>query len=144
MHGARATAVAMLLLALAGGAQAGTGGSISGRIVANPLDVRLTLATSQTQVGTRFAAGATVRNIGARSLANVTLALRADPAVVVTPSAPWALGTLAGGATTAGAWILCGSSPGNYVIVARATGGGFTGDSSARVVSVAAGRGRCR
>jgi hypothetical protein len=133
-----------LALAIAGGAHAASSGSVAGRVVANPLDVRLTLSTSQTQVGTRFGAGATVRNLGTGSLSNVTLALRADPAIAVTPSSPWSLGNLAGGETTAAAWFLCASAPGNYVVVARATGGVFTAESPAKLVSVTAGRGRCR
>jgi hypothetical protein len=131
----------LLALALAGGARAAGGGSVSGTVVANPLAVAISLSSTSLPVGSAFSATATVSNLGAAPLSDVDVTLQADSGIA--GASTKRLPSIAGGSTASAAWQLCGLAPGNYVLLAKGQAGSFSAESAAQLLQIASGSGRC-
>jgi len=140
----RILGTALLALGLVAGAHGAGSGSVTGRVLVNPLTVSLLLSPASSSVGGSVTATATVLNSGGAAVTDVAVALAADPNLTIMGGETRPLGTIAAGATATASWPLCALAPGGYVVVARATGGSFHTDSPAQLLNVSAGAGQCQ
>jgi hypothetical protein len=138
----RALATLLVILAVVPGAQGAGDGFITGKVVVNPLSVSLD-ASGTVSVGGSTTALATVRNGGQAPLRDVAVSLAADVNLVIARGATQTIPTLGGNVSVFVAWDLCPLAAGRYVVTATATAGAFTATSTAQVLVVSFGSGRC-
>jgi hypothetical protein len=139
----RFVAAALLALGLVTGARAAESGSVNGSVLVNPLTVSLTLSSSSASVGSPISATATARNAGTASLTNVAVVLNGDVHLAVAGGTTRTIPTIPGNASAQVSWSVCALAPGGYVVLANSMAGSFHADSTAQVLKVSAGTGRC-
>jgi CARDB protein len=136
----RLAAIGLAALLLAPGIAAGaSGGSVRGRVFASPLFVTLSLSPGSAQVGQPIKAEATVSNLGKQAISSIRLELRADRAGLAIRDAIAEVNNLKAGKSATVTWSVCGRTVGSYVLLVRATAGGVSIDSPARVLAIVAG-----
>jgi hypothetical protein len=131
--------VGLVLLGSAPTASAAGGGTISSHVRASPLLVVLDLSATGTQVGQPVKAQATVSNLSKSLVKKVTVEMRFDPVGLRINKATTEIAQIKPGKSTSVSWSVCGQLPGTYVLLARVTLDGVSIDSSARLLTVAAG-----
>ena len=135
-----ALACTAFALVAACAAQTGSTSSITGHVLVNPLSVSLTVPAGPVKPGKEFVVKATVSNAASAELSNVQATLLRDPAIVLYDPATQVLGKLGPRRSAKFTWAACSATPGNYVVMARATAGVFTAESQGALVAVAPGR----
>jgi hypothetical protein len=136
-------AAVLLGLGIVTGAHAAGSGSITGAVVPNPLKVSLALSSSNAVVGTQITAVVTVQNLGVAPLSNVTVTLNGDPNIAIAGGDTRTLGTVAGTGSGQVSWQLCAVASGGYVVLAKATAGALTTESTAQLLNIGPGSGQC-
>ena len=134
----------LLALGLVAGAHGAGSGSVTGRVLVNPLTVSLTLSSASTSVGGSITANATVLNSGGSPVTDVAVVFAADPNLTVLGGETRPLGTIPAGGSASASWPVCALAAGSYVVVARATAGSFQSDSPAQLLNVSPGVGQCQ
>jgi hypothetical protein len=115
-------------------------GSLSATVRVSPLQARLELSATSTQVGKTFKATAVVTNVGPSVVKDVTVDLRLDGAgLVIERPGPKTIEQIKPVKAATVSWMVCAASPGTYLLLAQATVAGETVESAARVVTVTAG-----
>ena len=142
-----AAIVCALCAALVGGAASASAppsGSVQGRVLVNPLVVTLAVPTGAVKAGQSFRIQALVANIGRTTLQNVAVTLVVPQPLVLRDKATQAFSSLGPAQVRAVAWSACTTTPGGYIVMARATAGPFTSESTGQLVQIApANRPRC-
>jgi hypothetical protein len=140
--------LALALAALSGGARAGERpASVDAIVFVNPLTVGLALSAREARLGQLVRARATARNVGPEAVANATMTIRSDPAGVrVVGSASRVIPEIGAGDAEKSTWQLCGTQPGSYVLLARASyvnaeSDVVTSESAASVLTISVGEG---
>jgi len=117
--------------------------SVDARLDVNPLRIDLAISTIQATVGQRVQVAASVTNLGPSRVSNIVVELRvATGGLRIQGSTVLSISRLQPGQETSVGWAVCGQSPGNYVLMARATVNDAAIDSPARLLTVIAGRQR--
>jgi CARDB len=129
---------AALAVCVASAAQAGDSGSITGRVLVNPLSVTVDVPPDPVKAGRDFKITARVANAGTTALRNVDVLLVRDPAIVLRDPARQVLDPLGGGRAGKVTWTACSATPGSYVVLVRATTGPFTAESPGAVIEIRA------
>ena len=139
-------ALAALLLGspaiLHGDASGATGESVSGTVIANPIDVTLSISAAQVAAGTSAVATATIRNLGPAPLSGVRVSLRADPTLTIA-NATQTIASMAGFGSAQLTWPVCSGGPGNFLLVADVQSGMLTAESAAQLLQVGSGTATC-
>lgn len=138
----RVAAALLLALGLATGAHAAGSGTIKAAVRANPLSVSLSIAPGQVAAGAPATATATVRNLGTAALSTVAVTLRADPTLTVA-NATKSIASLAGLGSAQLTWPVCSGGAGSFLLVAAATAGAFTAESTAQLLQAGSGSAAC-
>jgi uncharacterized repeat protein (TIGR01451 family) len=110
--------------------------SIDASVQVAAFSVQLTLSASTARVGDTVRAEATVTNLGKTRITGLVVELRVDSAGIRLKSSSSTIGKLQPGRAATVSWSLCAGQQGNYLILARATSGGVSVDSTARLLSV--------
>lgn len=123
--------------------------SVVGRVLVDPLDVSIALASGEVAVGKTVRATVSVRNASTITVTQLSDELRADPAgVVVARIGGQGLGSLRSGKSVKAEWTVCGRLPGTYVILARVSGrlpaGVFASESPAVLLRVVSAPGKAK
>jgi hypothetical protein len=139
----RVLGTVLLALGLVAGAHGAGSGSVTGRVLVNPVTVSLTLSSASTFVGGSVTATATVVNSGGAPVTDVAVVLAADANLAVSGGDTRPIGTIPGNASAQASWPLCALAPGGYVVLARVTAGPYRADSVAQLLNVTAGSGQC-
>lgn len=134
----RRAAFACLAIAVvtAGAAQAGDSGSITGRVLANPLSVTIDVPADPKRRGRTFRIGADVANAGAAVLDNVVVTLVRDPGIRLDPKPSQTISRIPARESRRVVWSACSNKPGDYVVLARAATGQFVAESAAELVQI--------
>ncbi len=145
--------LALALAVLSGGASAGEGhaeATVNARVFVNPLNIELTLSASEARVGQLVRARATASNLGPEPIVGAAMTIRSDPeGVRIAGSATRVVAEVGAGDGQMLTWQLCGTRPGSYVLLARASyvnaaGDLVTSESSASVLTISSGdAGKC-
>ena len=119
-------------------AQAGDSGSITGRVLANPLSVVVNVPDSPIKRGRWFRVAVHVENAGSTPLATVGVTLVRDPALMLRPAAPsQTIPSIPAGGGRKVVWEACSNTPASYVVLARAATGPFMAESPGVLVQIA-------
>ena len=141
---AQALALAVAFAVPASGAvDAATDGTVTGRVLASPIDLALRIQPSMGTTGSWLTAVATVRNLGLTVLRSITVRLRAAVGLVVRPATARSVRRLASGSAASVSWSICGLAPGAYLVFAEASYGAVIVDSAARVITITSGSRSC-
>lgn len=112
--------------------------SVNAVVQVMPLEVVLDLSTAQARIGETVRARATVTNAGPTKASAVTVELRLDStALGVRGSLVGTISRLQPGRIASVTWSLCPTRAGNYLVLARASVGGASIESEARLLTVA-------
>jgi uncharacterized repeat protein (TIGR01451 family) len=129
--------VAVVLAVTTAGATSAESASIAASVRVVPLEITLELSTMNARIGDAIKARVTIRNAGPTRVSNVTAELRVDAsAVKVRGSLIATIARLQPGHATTVSWTLCPAAVGNILILARATLGGTSVESAARLLTV--------
>jgi hypothetical protein len=127
----------------AGAAHAASGppsGTVAARVLVSPMTVTLLVPTAPVDAGKNFKLQATVANAAPTLLQNVGVSLVASNALTLRDPVTQRLASIAAGSFGRVQWDACATSLGGYVVLARATTGPFTSESSGQLVQVASAR----
>jgi hypothetical protein len=127
---------AVLAVSAASAAQAGDSGSITGRVLVNPLSVEVTRPDDPLRRGRWFRVVAQVTNGGATRLDGVAVTLARPPALLVQGPATQTIPRIPARASRRVYWEACSNTPGSYVVLARATVGPFSAESKGVLVQI--------
>jgi hypothetical protein len=118
-------------------------GTVDARVLVNPIAVVL-VAPSSVPAGTRFPIGAAVANLGRTPVQNVAVTLVAPPGLVLRSPATQVVPRLGARSVRGLLWTACSTTPGSYIVLARAVSGPYAAESVSRLVNVTAtARPRC-
>ncbi len=131
-----ALACATLAVLAASVAQAGGSGSITGRVLVNPLSVEVTRPDEPLRRGRWFRVVAEVTNGGATRLDGVAVTVVRPPALLIQGPATQTIQRIPARASRRVHWEACSNTPGGYVVLARAVVGPFTTESPGQVVQI--------
>jgi hypothetical protein len=131
-----ALACTVLAVSAASAAQAGDSGSISGRVLVNPLSVEVTRPDEPLRRGRWFRVVALVANGGATRLDAVGVTLVRPPALLLQGQATQTIPRIPARASRRVHWEVCSNTPGGYVVLARAHVGPFTAESLGALVQI--------
>jgi hypothetical protein len=142
------TAVSMVASgATAAGVDGASEGPLDGRVLMSPLAISLEIAPSTVRPGELAGGRVTVTNLGPIALSRISIRLRFPSELLLRGRQPLSVRRLASGASASVTWLLCGRTPGSYLVFAEATFGSTFGslvvDSPARLLAVRPGTGRC-
>jgi hypothetical protein len=134
----RRSALACLAVAVvtAGAAQAGDSGSITGRVLANPLSVTIDVPADPKPRGKTFRIRADVANAGAKVLDDVVVTLVRDQGIRLDPKPSQTIPRIPSGESRRVVWSACSNKPGDYLVLARAAAGQFVAESPAELVQI--------
>jgi hypothetical protein len=118
-------------------------GQVSASVVVNPLALLLDLSRTSVTTGQKLQATATVTNVSRIRLSNVAVELRVDTSGIVVKGTTKVVSQLGAGKSTGVSWQICATAPGAYLVLARASAGGVSIDSAARLLAVTRGKGGC-
>ena len=124
----------------AGVASAATGppsGTVTGRLLVNPMSVALVLPSGPVAAGKNFKVRATVANAGAAALQNVAVTLVAPSSLALRDPATQHVAVIAPAGGASMKWDACATVSGGYILLARAIAGPFVSDSTGQLVQVA-------
>lgn len=142
----RSAFVCTLVLALAAGAAyaSGPSGTVQVRVVVNPLSVAVLVPPGSVKAGKDFRIRAEVTNAGSSTVQNVSVRLLAPQALVLRDPATQVLPRVGPGVDRRVRWDACSTTAGGYVVMARATAGALTAESTGQLVQITpANRPRC-
>jgi hypothetical protein len=130
--------ICALLAVLCTGAasSASPGGTIGGRVLVSPIRVDIDVPDRTPKAGTRFNVRAHVTNDGSTALNGVAVRLVAPAALVLYDPVVQTLPRIGPGGVRSASWKACSAAAGNYVVLARATLGASSTDSTSAVVGV--------
>lgn len=131
-----ALACATLAVLAASVAQAGGSGSITGRVLVNPLSVEIIRPDEPFKRGRWFRIVAQVTNDGATRRDGVVVTLVRPPALRIEGPATQTIDRIPARASRRAHWEACSNTPGGYVVLARAAVGPFTAESPGQVVQI--------
>jgi hypothetical protein len=132
------TLLAVLVAIGTAGSAVAESTSINAAVQVMPLEIRLDLSTAQARIGETVRAKATVTNVGPSKVSAITVELRLDAtAVVVRGTLVGTISKLQPGKSASLSWSLCPTRAGNDLILARASLGGASIESEARLLTVA-------
>ncbi len=131
-----ALACAALAVSAASAAQAGDSGSITGRVVVNPLSVEVTRPDEPLRRGRWFRVVAQVTNGGATRLDGVGVTVVRPPALLVEGPTTQLIPRIPARASRRVHWEVCSNTPGGYVVLARASVGPFSAESLGALVQI--------
>jgi uncharacterized membrane protein len=118
-------------------------GSIAGHVEVSPLLVTLTMSAGESVVGRPIRADVVVMNAGPAQVSNIIVELRsASDGLRIKKSTRQTISKLKPGQGSSVSYTVCGRTPGNYVLLARATLNGLSVDSPARLLTIAPGNER--
>ncbi len=124
---------------------AGSEATVTGRVRVSPLTLLLELSTANATVGQTLQAQATVSNVGSSAIRDIQVELRVDPDGLRVNKGIVDLAKIRAGNSAVVSWAVCARVAGAYVLLARATAGGASIESPARVMTIApGGRRSCR
>ncbi len=124
---------------------AGSEATVTGRVRVSPLTLLLELSTANATVGQTLQAQATVSNVGSSAIRDIQVELRVDPDGLRVNKGIVDLAKIRAGKSAVVSWAVCARVAGAYVLLARATAGGASIESPARVMTIApGGRRSCR
>jgi hypothetical protein len=120
--------------------------TINAGVEVSPLGIDLAISTAQAAVGQRVHVAGSIANLGASREANIVVELRvANDGLRIQSATVQNIVRLQPGQQASVAWAICGQTPGNYVLMARATLAGASIDSPARLLPIVPGKVRgCR
>jgi hypothetical protein len=130
----------IVCLGLVGGVARATGppsGIVQARVLVNPLSVAVLVPPDPQKVGKDFRIRAEVTNAGPTSVQNVAVTLLAPQSLVLRAPATQSLPLVPPAATRGVRWDACTTTAGGYVVMARATAGPFTVESTGQLVRIA-------
>lgn len=127
-----------LLVALAAGIAHASGdtGTVTGRVLVNPLSVEVFVPTDPVRAGRRFRIRAEVVNAGSSRLRDVSVALLANPSLVLYDPVTQVLARVGPGRDRRVRWDACSTTAGGYVVMARAETIQFTAESTGQLVQI--------
>jgi hypothetical protein len=128
-----ALGTALAAVASAAGSPSGT---VQATVLVNPMSVAVVVPTDPQKTGKDFRVRADVTNSGASALQNVSVTLLAPPALVLRDPVTQVLPSVMPAQVRSVKWDVCTTSAGGYVLMARASVGPFTTESSGQVVQV--------
>jgi subtilase family serine protease len=133
--------LALILAATTAGSINAESTSISASVGASvnvlPLEIALDLSSLNARVGDPVRVRATVTNAGPTRVSNVAVELRVDTSGLSVRGALTAtIPRLQPGHATSVYWNLCPIRTGNYLVLARATLGGASIESEARLLTI--------
>jgi hypothetical protein len=129
---------AALAVAGASSAQAGDSGSITGRVLVNPLSVEVTLPADPIKRGRWFRITALVANGGPTNLDNVAITLVHPAGLQLDSKDTQTIVRVPALGSKPAKWDACSNTPGSYVVLARAVVGAYVSESPAKVAQIAA------
>ena len=127
---------AALAAGVARGASGPFAGSVAARVIVSPLAVTVVVPSGPVNAGKDFRIRADVSNLGRTPLTNVAVSLAAPSALVLRDPATQATSRIGAGGSAKTTWDACTTSPGGYVVLARAIAGAFTAESLGQLVQV--------
>jgi hypothetical protein len=141
-----AIALAILVSAVNAGSLNAASASISASVEVAAHEVMLALSSAEVRVGDIVRADATLTNLGSSRLTGISVELRVDPTgIKVRGDELLVVSRLQPRRTAMVSWKLCALQVGNYLVLVRATAGGVSVDSPARLLTVSGQRPRgCR
>jgi hypothetical protein len=131
-----ALACAVLAVSAASAAQAGDSGSVTGRVLVNPLTVEVTRPDEPLRRGRWFRVVAQVANGGSTRLDGVAVTLVRPPALLIQGPTTQTLPRIPARASRRVHWEACSNTPGGYIVLARAQVGPFTAESPGVVAQI--------
>lgn len=129
----------------ASGAQADPprSGAVDARVLVNPVAV-FVVAPGSVRAGTRFPIAAAVVNLGRTPVQNVAVTLVAPSGLVLRSPATQVIPQLGARSARGLLWTACSTTPGGYIVLARAVSGPYTTESAGTLVDITAtARPRC-
>lgn len=115
-----AVSVLLVLAALPSmSAHADDRGSVTGRVTASPLEAVLVLDPALARTGDRVAAVVEVRQSSSHTLHDVEVTVHAPDELRALPGRRRSRPSLEPDGSLQARWLLCGSAPGTYVVLAR-------------------------
>ena len=129
---------AALAVAGASSAQAGDSGSITGRVLVNPLSVDVTFPGDPIKSGRWFQHHGASGQRGPDALDKVQVTLVRPAQLNLDRAATQAIPHVPARGSKPAKWQACSNTPGNYVVLARAVVGAYVSESPAKVVQIAA------
>jgi len=136
----RTVVLSLLVVALAAGvAGAATGppsGSVTGRVLVNPMSIALVVPSGPVGAGNTFKVRATITNAGATPLQNVGVTLVAPSGLALGEPATQQVAQIGAASSSTVQWAACSTTGGGYVLMARATTTPYVAESTAQVVQV--------
>jgi hypothetical protein len=137
----RTAVLSLLCVALAAGvASATTGppsGTVTGRVLVNPMWVALVVPSGPVDAGKNFKVRATVTNAGGTALQNVAVTLVAPAALSLRDPATQQVARIGPGGAATVKWDACSTATGGDVLLARAATGPFVAESTGQLVQIA-------
>jgi hypothetical protein len=107
-------------------------------VLVNPLSVVVVVAPpSPIKAGQAFRIQALVANAGPATLQNVAVSVVAPSPLVLRDPATQVLPRLGPVTARTIGWGVCTTTPGGYIVMARATSGPFTSESTGQLVQIA-------
>ena len=136
----RRLALVFAVLAVAGtsSAQAGDSGSITGRVLVNPLSVEVTVPADPIKRGRWFRITALVANSGQTNLDNVAITLVHPTGLQLNSTDTQTIVRVPALGSKSAKWEACSNTAGNYVVLGRAVVGAYVSESPAKVAQIAA------
>jgi hypothetical protein len=128
---------ATLAVAGASSAQAGDSGSISGRVLVNPLSVEVVLPADPIKRGRWFRITVLVANGGTTNLDNVAITLVHPAGLQLDSTDTQTIVRVSALGSKPAKWQACSNTAGSYVVLARAVVGAYVLESLATVVQIA-------
>ncbi len=133
-----AAVLAVLLATATAGSISAESASINAAVRVMPLAISLELSTSEAKVGDAVRARATITNLGPTRVSKVSIEVRVNASGVrVKEPLVASIGQLQPGKSGSVSWSLCAVGPGGYLVLARATLGGASVESEARLLTIA-------
>ena len=137
-HAALGCALCAVLVAGAASAAGPPSGTVRGRILVDPLAVNVFVPAGPMKAGKDFAIRASVANTGPNVVENIAVTLVVTPVVVLRQPPTQVVRRLGRASVADVLWDACAAGAGGYVVMARASSGPFTVESTGQVVQVTA------
>jgi hypothetical protein len=131
-----ACALGAALVAGAASASGPPSGTVQGRVRVSPLSVAVVVPSDPVKVGKDFRIRAEVTNSGPSALQNVAVTLLAPQTLVLRDPATQALPRVGPAEVRGIRWDVCTTTPGDYVMMSRATAGAFSVESTGQLVQI--------
>jgi len=131
-----AASFAALVALAAGSAQGADTQGVVGSVTVNPLSVEVTLPTDPIKTGRWFRINALISNAASTPFDNVVVTLVHPAALQLGSKDTQTIPRVPALGSKPAKWDACSSTPGSYVVLARAEVKAYVSESSAKVVSV--------